>query len=377
MNNMVDGFRIANGFSRLIDYIQKDNVGMLIPVFIAAVAKNEPNRTSLAPFLPNLLKQSLPETPDISQIQSMVSITDLMGICSQDTQVCQLLSQQTLDNWTLRFGNSLLTVLTLQKSSLKQSTHVYYALLCISNMMSLRKGLESLFRVYKVDLGQLLTSLAKNMSLERIEGHSKSFLDVSSTCLHVILANDLPKKSDALNHAMHDLCQSLFSVMTESDSPPSDDLLSILHNLFIYLDHSIPDLIVQFSIPFYLYTLYHSDPLKYGICLYIIAKLSKSHSRQIAQSVDMDWTDEELKKVILSKLPKVSKSGLQILACWLQASESHVVHWMKQSGFELLVWILRNENSKATMDGYIVGNAALCLGECCRKGKIFKNLKKF
>jgi hypothetical protein len=231
-------------------------------------------------------------------------------------------------------------------------------------LLSCTRGIDAFFRIYKFNLSQVLASIALHFADESIEGEKKKMLSLCVESVQSILKSEIPIKSLALNHSMHSLVTAICSNF-DSASVTFVDMVTLLYNMLIYLDHPIPDIITETNLPMVLLKRYRSEHLP--ICLHTTAKLVKFHSKLVANYLGQIWSDTEMKKIIKSSDAKNVKAGLQLLASWLQSSESHVSHWMKQGGFEMLIQLLVRENTKPEMDGYVIGNAALCLGECAIK----------
>ena len=259
-----------------------------------------------------------------------------------------------------------MTVLALTRNSPRGSAHIYYALSILNAFLSSKKGIHSLLKVYKFNFAHILPSLSKHMVDEKVAGESLSFLDLSTLCLDKILKSDFQNKNGIINHCSAALIASLFHAVKRTNGSPVH--AGLLYNILQILDHPVNDVLTQLNIPSSLLQIYRANPEKNALCLHILAKLVKLHTKVVSQSLGINWSNEEKKKLLLSQDFTVVKSGLQLLACWLQASQSHVSHWKTHGGFEVLLDLLRYQSKQPELNGFVIGNAALCLGECARNG---------
>lgn len=344
-----------------------------MPILMCLLHNNQLNKRHISKHISQILScvfSTLPQLVDGSKITTAAMVLDLIGNCSREDACLQVLCSQKHHQWTENVGATTMAVLAMKRNSVRGSVHIYYALTFVHALLSCPKGIDAFFRVYKFNLSQVLASISLHFADESIEGEQKTMLSLSVGCIQSILKSEIPIKSLAVNHSMNSLVTAVCANFNSS-SVPFIDMVTLLYNMFIYLDHPISDTITQTDLPLILLNRYRSDQLP--ICLHTVAKLVKFHTKQVATYLGQVWSDAEIKKIIKSSDAKNVKAGLQLLASWLQSSESHVNHWMKQGGFEMLIQLLIRENAKPDMDGYILGNAALCLGECALKGN-FSNL---
>lgn len=347
-----------------------DTVPIIMPILMCLLHNNQLNKRHISRHLSQVLScvfSTLPQLVDGSKITTAAMVVDLIGNCSRDDACLQVLCSQKFHSWTEHVGATTMAVLAMKRNSIRGSVHIYYALTFVHALFSCLKGIDAFFRIYKFNLSQVLASISLHFSDESIEGEEKTMLSLCVESIQSILKSEIPIKSLAVNHSMNSLVTAACSNFNSS-SVSFVDMVNLLHNMFIYLEHPISDTITQTNLPLILLNRYRSDQLP--ICLHTTAKLVKFHSKQVAMYLGQVWSDTEIKKIIKSTDAKNVKAGLQLLASWLQTSESHVSHWMKQGGFEMLIQLLIRENEKPDMDGYIIGNAALCLGECALKGRL-------
>lgn len=349
-----------------------DTVSTIMPIFMCLLHNNPVNRKRLSKQLPNILNRIFTVKPDGNRITTTAMVVDLAGNCSRDTDCLQTLIQQASQKWTDNLGITTMTVLAMKRNSVRGSVHIYYALAFANSLLASPKGIDAFFRVYKFNLSHFLTSLGQHFVYESIEGESKSFLDLCMESLFNVLKGEIPVKLLAVNHAMHPLAGAICAAMQHPEAPLTS-LISLFHNLCIYLDHPITDILTQYDLPAVLLDHYQCHRSETGISLRVVAKLAKYHGRLVGQTLEDIWQEEDFKAAMFHSRqdPALTKAAVQLLSCWLQTSECNVGHWMRVGGFEHLIIMLRDEGDKAEMDGYVTGNVALCLGECARKGESF------
>lgn len=365
---MLDAFRVFGGFERLVKRTSLNTVPIIMPILMCILHDNQLNKRHISRHLSQILSSvfsTLPLPVDGTTFKTTAMVVDLIGTCSRDDACLQVLCGQKFHSWTGHIGATTMAVLEMKRNSARGSIHLYHALTFVHALLSCPKGIDAFFKIYMFNLSHVLASISLHFSDESIKGEEKTLLSLCVESIQSILKSEIPIKSLALNHSMNLLVTAACSNFNSS-SVPFADMVNLLYNMFIYLDHPISDTITQTNLPLILLNRYRSDQLP--ICLHTTAKLVKFHSRQVAMYLGQVWSDSEIKKIIKSSDARNVKAGLQLLASWLQTSDSHVSHWMKQGGFEMLIQLLIRENAKPEMDGYIIGNAALCLGECALKG---------
>lgn len=350
-----------------------ETVPIIMPILMCLLHNNPLNRRHMSKHLPHILSIVFSCLPDGAKITTTAMVVDLAGNCARDEQCLQVLCSQSPQLWTEHLGVTAMTVLAMKRNSVRGSVHIYYALAFAHSLLSSPKGTDAFFRIFKFNLSHFLTSLSQHFVNDKIEGETKTFLELCLECLNAVLKSEIPIKALAVNHAMSSL-MTAFNAHLEHSPVPFSDLVSVIYNLFIYLDHPFSDSLGQSRLPRVLLEQYQLNPVKNAICLYTLARMVKFHSRQMATFLGQDWSDEGMKVILGSLDPRTVKAGLQLLACWLQSSDSHVHHWMKQGGFDTLVDLIKMESKKEQVDGYIAGNAALCLGECARRGACLKRI---
>lgn len=368
LDNLLDAFRVFGGFERLVKRTTLDTVPIIMPILMCLLHNSPLNKRHISKHISQILScvfSTLPQLLDGTKITTAAMVVDLIGNCSREDSCRSVLCHQKFHPWTENVGATTMAVLAMKRNSVRGSVHIYYALTFVHALLSCPKGIDAFFRIYKFNLSQVLASISLHFADESIEGEKKTMLSLSVECMQSILKSEIPIKSLAVNHSMYSLVNAACANFNSS-SVSFVDMVTLLYNMFIYLDHPICDIITETNLPLVLLNRYRSD--QYPICLLTVAKLVKFHSKQVASYLCQGWSDTEIKKIITSKDSKIVKAGLQLLASWLHSSETHVSHWKTQGGFEMLIQLLIRENLNPEMDGYIVGNTALCLGECALRG---------
>ena len=366
----IDAFRIFGGFELLARKVNMDTIPIIMPIFMCLLHENHSNRKYMSKHLICILKKVFAQLPDGNKITTTAMAVDLVGNCARDDECQSLLVNQPVNQpWTMNLGLTALSILSMKKNSVRGSVHIYYALCFAHSLLSSVKGIDSFIRVYRFDLTQFVTFLSQHLTLDGVEGETKSFSQLCLECLEFVLKAEIPAKPMAVNHGIASLLPPLMDLLKQKDSP-RERIIGVLHNLFIYLDHSLPDTLSSTELPAWLYKHYIADPKKHKTSWLTLSKLVKHHPRLISTTLVNHWQFKEMVSALQDPEDSLMvKASLQLLSCWLQCSETHVNFWMKSDGFKLLIGILKKEERKNEMDGFITGNMALCLGECARRGK--------
>ncbi|KAI8824300.1 uncharacterized protein EV422DRAFT_315663 [Fimicolochytrium jonesii] len=113
------------------------------------------------------------------------------------------------------------------------------------------------------------------------------------------------------------------------------------------------------------------------LALRVLTRLLASHRDDIISTLDGWWDDVPMLQLIQQHHQQQALS-LQLLAAWLASGESKAVEWRKMGGFEALVGVLERARGvkPAERDEKILGNAALCVGECAKTATSAKQLHR-
>ncbi|KAJ3055273.1 Esa1p-associated factor [Rhizophlyctis rosea] len=393
--SLADAFRLFGGFDKLLKQLSPSNVKTVLPILVSASQPSVSNRKEMSRWI-NIILENLMAIakPDVGTISYGAR---LLSICADENVFVNSITR--MPKRGKDFGR-LLRMFLIQKGDVVTSVAATADLLDFVNKVLACKSVcvHALQKEWEIPLGELACALPTHIA-HTAAGGSNDLCLAACRCATMLMEREFAKKQIVVNENFESFTKAVFGTISfirqnqQRNSPkefsfPLSAILTAFHNVLLHLAKPTPNILVTHNVVPTLMELFSSKDL-WPTLTATLTKLAKHHLQLVADGLD-GWWDEvpvkeiltafvagkkglaEMEAVTVAERTSMCSSALQLLAIWLQkGGDRNVAEWKAEGGFTLLgdllgLYVALDANE---FDELLIGNAALCVGECVRKAE--------
>ncbi|TPX32618.1 hypothetical protein SmJEL517_g04292 [Synchytrium microbalum] len=331
----------------------------VVPMLLASCQGHAENSRLVGKEIVNIVKSLVLGLP-LPNTATLVSTLNLLAILTTDETCLSSFVKLDLD-LGCKFAATVLLSLRDETDKTVQAGKTYGLSLLDAAFNQQPRGASTLVHKW---------GLTPNLVVPAIVVCIKTHLEPSCKLINTIIGlTGLASRVLVVDHH----ADALLDVLLAELKPKSKDVIKTqlvlvtAHNILIHTSHSITPILIKYStvstvIP------YFKHPDLFAPTMSILSRLLKQNSNHVLSQIDGWWDELPILSILNDKVNHKELRGpaLRILIEWIRLQKSRVAEWKKTGGFECLANIIKSEmeTTDTPRDEFVVGNAALCVGDC-------------